>query len=180
MSERRVRAEKEAMVGAIREKLDGSAFVLLADPTGLTVEDLSALRAALRARNGRLTVVKNTFFAKAAEALGYGNVTELLHGPSAMVTGSGDAAEAARTVRDFAKQTGRPSLRGGVMDSVLLSADDVAAIADLPPRPILLGIVLGTLAAPMTRLAGVLHQKVASVLYVLKAVQDKKSGTANE
>jgi large subunit ribosomal protein L10 len=176
MSERKVRAEKVSMVGAIRETLDGSAFVLLADPAGLKVEDMVALRAALRARNGRLTVVKNRFFAKAAEALGYGDVTGLLDGPAAMVTGTGDAAETARTVRDFAKQAGRPALRGGVIDCALLSAEDVMAIADLPPRPVMLGRFVGTLAAPMTRLAGVLHQKVSSLVYVLKAIEEKKAG----
>ena len=62
----------------------------------------------------------------------------------------------------------------GVLDGVLLSADDVAALADLPPREVLLAQLLGLLQAPGSQLVRVLNAKIASVVYVLDAIRKKK------
>ena len=68
-------------------------------------------------------------------------------------------------------------IKGGLMGTQVVSSTEIDALADLPSREVLLGRLLGTLAAPMTQLVGVLNQKVLSLLYVLKAIEDKKSGS---
>jgi len=66
------------------------------------------------------------------------------------------------------------TIRRGVFEGRLLSREDIDALVKLPGRPVLYAMVLGTMAAPMTQLVGVMVQKVSSLLYVLKAAQEKK------
>jgi large subunit ribosomal protein L10 len=176
MSQRKLRAEKLSMIADLRGKLEHSAFVVVADFKGLKVAELTELRGTLRDKRSRLSVVKNTLLARVAAELGYGDITPLLDGATAIVTGDGDAAEVARAVRDYAKPSGRPAIKGGFLNLKVLRAADVAAIAATPPRPVLLAQLVGTVAAPMTRLVGAMSQKVSSLLYVLKAVEQKKAG----
>ncbi|MBN1557652.1 MAG: 50S ribosomal protein L10 [Lentisphaerae bacterium] len=174
MSQNGVRPEKRALQREIRERLEGAAYVVLTDYTGLNMEDMTALRGALRERGSRLNVVRNTFFVQVAGELGWGDPTPLLDGPTAMVWGAGDVTATARALKDFGKRTGRAVMRGGFFGDRLLTAEDMDALASIPSREVLLGQVVGTLAAPLYRLAGVMQQKVLSLLYVLKAVEDKK------
>jgi large subunit ribosomal protein L10 len=127
---------------------------------------------------GRYQVVPNRLFRKAGELAGGPDLAKDIKGPTAMVVGSGDAVETARTLAVFMKENDAPRLRSGALDGRALGAADILALASLPPRPVLQSMVVGTMAAPMRNLAGVLHQKVASILYALKAVQAKKEQSA--
>ena len=176
MSERKIRAEKQSMAAEIRARLDGNPFTVLTDHTGLTVEEMTELRGVLRDKRSRLSVVKNSFFAQVAASLGYDDVSGILEGPTAIVTGNGDIADVARAIRDYAKKSGRPAIKGGILNMKVLSADEVTAIANTPPRPVLLAQFVGTVAAPMMQLVGAMNQKVLTLLYVLKAVEEKKAG----
>jgi large subunit ribosomal protein L10 len=70
-----------------------------------------------------------------------------------------------------------PTVKVGVMGNLVLTAAQVDALAELPPREVLLGQVVGTIAAPLSRLVGVMKQKVSTIVYVLKAIEDKKNAT---
>jgi large subunit ribosomal protein L10 len=95
-----------------------------------------------------------------------------------MVYGKGDVVAAAKVLKDFIKENDKkPALKVGGLQGPYFLATDVESLAALPSRESLLGQVVGTIAAPMTQLVGVLQQKVASVVYVVKASADKK-GTA--
>jgi len=74
------------------------------------------------------------------------------------------------------KANSLPVVKGGRLGARLLTAEDVEAIASLPPREAMLGRVVGTIAAPLSRLAGVMSRKVASLMVVLNAVAEKKAG----
>jgi large subunit ribosomal protein L10 len=92
-----------------------------------------------------------------------------------MVVGAGDAVEAAKALVDFIKSNNQiPVLKMGALGARALTADDIKTLAALPGRPVLLAQFLGTLAAPMSDLVGVLEQKLTSVVYVLKAAQEKR------
>jgi large subunit ribosomal protein L10 len=91
-----------------------------------------------------------------------------------MISGSGDVALAAKVLRDFIKEKEKPVVKIGALQGAILSAVDVRSLADLPSREQLYGMLVGTLAAPMQRLVGTLNQKLASVVYVLKAYQEQK------
>lgn len=170
-----MRPEKEAIVRDIHDALAGSSYVILADYSGLTVEGITELRSRLRPVKGRLTVVKNAFLARAVEQLKWNGLPTLISGSTAMITGDGDVTQTARILDSFRKETERPSLRGGRIGSETVDGAGVREIARIPPREILLGGLVGTIAAPLSQVVGVLNQKAASLLYVLKAIEEKKS-----
>jgi large subunit ribosomal protein L10 len=93
-----------------------------------------------------------------------------------VVFGDGDLAQTARLMRDYRKEHDLPEFKAGSMDHSILDVDQIVQIANLPAREVLLGQAVGTIAAPMTQLVGVLQQKLLSLLYVLKAAQENKGG----
>ncbi len=169
-----MRAEKKSMADELRSKVSGSVFVILADYRGLGVAKTDELRRRLRGVKAGFQVVQNRMFRRVAEELNYKDLGGAVQGPSAMVFGSGDVVQVAKVLKDFIRENELPVLRVGTLEGVILSADNIRTLADLPPRETLLAMLVGTIAAPMSQLVGVLQQKVASVLYVLKAVQEKK------
>jgi len=173
-----MRAEKTAIVKEIRSYLEGSEYAFLANYRGMKVEHIHELRSRLRKQSGSFHVVKNAFLKHAAEATGWGGLTSLIDGPSALISGKGDVTEIAKVLKAYAQENERLVLRGGMMPGQVLSVDDVKALASVPPRPVLLSMVVGTIAAPMTQLVGVMNQKVCSLLYALKAVEEKKAKSA--
>ncbi len=171
-----MRAEKESVVQEIRENLDKSDFTILVNCRGLNVSQLDELRSRLDRSSNRLEFFKNTFLKVALRDAGLEGLLEKCSGPTAMVTGEGDMAQICRAVLDYSKDKELPEFKGGSMGSAVLSADDIVQIAKLPSRETLLGQAVGTIAAPMTQFVGVLQQKVLTLLYVLKAVEEKKGG----
>jgi large subunit ribosomal protein L10 len=145
---------------------------------GLTVSQIGDLRGRLREKQAKLQVAKNTYVTKALDPAVAEALTAGLTGPTAVVFGNGDATEAAKVLKDFAKENKLPTLKGGCLNNKALTAQDVQAMADLPSRDVLLGMVVGTLAAPMSSLVGVCAATLRSVLYVLKAVEEKKQEAA--
>lgn len=175
---RTYRPEKRAIVEEIRRRAADSSFVYLADFKGLTVARAAELRRRLRPLQARFQVVPNRLFLQAVRDLPTAALKPLLKGPTAIVTGSGDPVETARVLRDFAKEAQSGAAKGGWLEGATLSAADVAALAALPSKPQLQAMLVGTLAAPLRNVVGVLHQKLASLVYVLKAAEEKKGGAA--
>lgn len=169
-----MRIEKQAIINEIRENLEQSPFVLVIDYAGMQVAQFHSLRRQLVEHGAGIQVVKNTFFRRAAENMPFAAATEQLAGQVAVVFG-GDGIEVTKELQKFIQTNKKPSLQCGVIEGQLFDADELKVLADLPPREVLYGMLAGTLAAPMTQLAGVLHQKAASILYVLKAIEEKKS-----
>jgi large subunit ribosomal protein L10 len=169
-----MRLEKKAIVDEIRGQLESSGYVILTDCRGMTVEQMKDLRGQLKGLDAVLKVVPNALFGIAAKELGWEGLEPFLQGPTAVLSGVGDVSKAAKLVRSFAKTSGLPAIKGGRLGGRILMPPDVDAIAILPPREVLLAQAVGTIAAPMTRLAGVMSQKISTLLYALKAVADKK------
>lgn len=172
------RPEKNALRQEVRSRIEDSGYVLLTDCRGLTVEAITDLRRRLRGANSRMMVVSNSFLKLAYKDLGWGDVERFLSGPTALVTGKGDVTQVAKVLKDYTKATSKAPVKGGRFEGQTLGAEDVRELADVPPREVLYQRLVGTLAAPMSQLVGVLQQKVASVVYVLKAVADKRAENA--
>lgn len=173
-----MRAEKISMLSEVRKKLTDASFFILANYQGLSVLKTDDLRKRLRGAKADLQVVQNKQFSLAAKELGYTVDRKALTGASAMIYGKGDVVAAAKVLKDFIKETEKPVIKLGALQGQILSPADVDSLAALPSREVLLGRVVGTIAAPMSQLVGVLQQKVASVLYVLQAYADKKGKAA--
>ena len=149
--------------------------MILTDYSGLDTAKTAALRKALRESKSRFQVVPNRLFRAVARGLGYEGIEAGLKGPTALVFGAGDVASAAKALKEFSKANKVLSVKLGHMDGAVLSAADVETLATLPSKKVMQGMLVGTIAAPMSNLVGVLNQKLASLVYVLQAVADKKS-----
>jgi large subunit ribosomal protein L10 len=169
-----MRPEKETMVAEIRDAVADKGFVILADYKGMNVTQTSTLRGRLRDVNARYTVVKNRLMERVAADAGLNGLDDGLAGPTAVVAGDGDVVEVAKVLKAFIKENDKPVIKLGAIDGQVVSAGDVEQLASMPPRIELLGRLVGTVAAPMTQLVGVLNQKLCSLVYVLQAVRDKK------
>lgn len=174
MRKKELRAEKIQLGGVIENLLKDRPAILISYQ-GLTANVSNEFRGKLAAINAECHVVKNTLVKKAAAKLGLKGLAEAaLDHDTALVSGDCDPVALAKTLREFAKGKDQIKVKYGVLDGVLLSAADVAALADLPPREVLLAQLLGLLQAPGSQLVRVLNAKIASVVYVLDAIRKKK------
>ena len=159
MPNAKVLSEKKAIVAALEEQLKGAASGVLVDYKGITVAEDTALRAELRKNNVEYAVVKNTLLRFAVNNCGMNELDSLLNGATALAICHDDPVAPARVVNDFAKKIdGRFEIKGGFMDGKAMPLDEVLALANIPPLPILQAQVLGTMLAPISGLACVLKQ----------------------
>ena len=173
-----MRPEKIEMMREITERLQDADSTFLLNYGGLTVTEMYTLRQAIRPAGGRAMVAKNSMVGRAATELGWEDLSAFLTGPTAIVTGKGDPSELAKALVAFVKAHEKAAVKGGCLDGRVLQAADVDALSTLPPREVMLSMLVGTVAAPMTQLVGVFNQKLLSLLYVLKAVEAKKGQAA--
>jgi large subunit ribosomal protein L10 len=168
------RPEKVAVVDEVRSRISSSSAVLLTEYRGLKVSELAELRRQLRSAGGDYKIYKNTLVRFAVRDLGLEGVEELLVGTTAVAFVEGDVAAVAKALRDFSRTNPNLVLKGGVLGSKALSADDAKALADLPSREVLLARIAGGLAAPMQQFAGLLQALPRNMAYGLKALIDQK------
>jgi len=148
--------------------------VILNDFTGLNVSDISELRRLCRENGVTFRVVKNTLAKRGFRELGLDEVEELLAGPTAIAVSTEDEALPAQILKKFSIDYEFPRLKGGYIAGRLYNAEEVERLALLPGREVLLGQVVGTFQAPMRGLLNCLGASLRDLLYVLKAVSEKK------
>jgi len=163
------------MLSEIRGRVQSSGYVILVDFGSMDVSTTQELRKRLRGVDAEFHVVKNRLFQHLASEIGVESLKQGLNGRTAVVTGNGEVTEVAKMLKAFVKEksTAKPKL--GALDGALLTDKDLENLADLPSKDVMRAILLGTLAAPMSQAVGVLNQKLCTLLYVLKAVETKKS-----
>jgi large subunit ribosomal protein L10 len=169
------RAEKVALVEDARARLSSADAALLTEYRGLKVDEMAILRRALRPAGGEYKVYKNTLVRFAARDLGLDALEPLLEGPVAIAFVRGDAAVAARALRDFARTHPQLLVKGGLLGDDLLSAEQAGALADLPSREVLLSQLAGMLAAPLRQMAGGMQALVQDLAFGLRALLDQRS-----
>jgi large subunit ribosomal protein L10 len=175
---KKIRPEKKAMYNEVQENVSGALYMLLADYKGMTMPETDEFKKLLRGTNARVKVVKNTMLGRISKEMGCEGLSDKLKGPTAVIFGAGDVVEVAKILKKFTAEKEKPAVKGGVLEGAVLSAKDVVALASLPGKKEMQAKLVGTLAAPMTQLVGVMNQKVCSLLYVLNAVREKKEQTA--
>ena len=159
MPNAKVLSEKQAIVADLTEKLQNAAAGVLVDYKGITVAEDTALRAELRKNNVHYAVVKNTLLRFAVNNCGMNELDDLLNGTTSLAICHDDPVAPARVVNDFAKKIdGRFEIKGGFMDGKAMPLNEVMALAEIPPLPVLQAQVLGTMLAPISGLACVLKQ----------------------
>lgn len=173
------RPEKVAVVAEVRDRLTRSDAALLTEYRGLDVPAMAELRRSLRAAGGEYKIYKNTLVRLAVREMGL-EIDDLLTGPTAIAFvvespdgAPGDAAAVAKALRDYSRTRGELVLKGGLLDGRTLDADGLRALADLPPRPVLLAQVARAFAAPLAKLAGLLGALPRNFAYGLQALIDR-------
>ncbi len=150
------RPEKVQAVADIKESLEGSVAVFLAEYAGLSVGEQQELRRGLRAAESEFRIVKMTLARIAATELGHEDLIEGLSGPTGLAFASGDAAAAAKVLRDFAKEHTQLVLKGGLLEGETLTVERVEQLAALDSLEVLLSKVAGAFQAPMATMAGLM------------------------
>ncbi|MCI9679186.1 MAG: 50S ribosomal protein L10 [Oscillospiraceae bacterium] len=159
MPNAKVLSEKQAIVADLTNKLQNAAAGVLVDYKGITVAEDTALRAELRKNNVEYAVVKNTLLRFAVDNCGMNELDSLLNGTTSLAICHDDPVAPARVVNDFAKKIdGHFEIKGGFMDGKAMPLDEIMALANIPPLPVLQAQVLGTMLAPISGLACVLKQ----------------------
>ena len=167
-----LRPEKQAMYNEVQEEISGALYMLLANSNGMSMPETLELKKQLGSADAKLKIVKNRMLNIVCKEL------STLTGPTAVITGSGDVIEVAKIIQKFSAGKDKMALKGAILEGSVLTADDAIALSKLPGKKELQAKLVGTLAAPMTQLVGVMNQKVCSLLYVLNAVRDKKEEAA--
>ena len=168
---------KETIVADLQTKLNASPFLFVTDYTGLKVAQFAELRTRLWNAGARCLVVKNTFLRRAAKEAGLPELADL-HGQTAIVVGEKDVAAAAKVLKNFTAEFKKPEVRTGALDKVVVSKEQIQAIADLPSREVLLATFLGVLNAPASKLVRVLNEPASALARILKAKAEKEGAPA--
>jgi large subunit ribosomal protein L10 len=166
------RAEKAAAVAEIVDAFNESAGAVLTEYRGLTVKQLQDLRRSL-GEDANYAVVKNTLAKLAAAEAGVTGVDDLLTGPTAIAFISGDVVEAAKGLRDFAKANPTLVIKGGYVDGAALDAKEVAKLADLESREVLMGKLAGAMLASLSQAVYLLNAPLAQAARLAGALQAK-------
>jgi large subunit ribosomal protein L10 len=156
-------------------ELRGARGVYLADFSGMDVAQVTQLRKNCREQKVRFHVVKNTLLRRAFEVNGFSQLDEYLAGPTGVVFSTENEVAPAKILSDFAKQHERPRIKAAIVDGRLFDGKQVAVLAALPSREVLLSQVLATLIAPMTQFLAVVEATVALPAVMADVLERERS-----
>lgn len=169
------RPDKVAIVEEITGKLTESVAVFVTEYRGMKVGQMANLRSPLRVAGAEHKVYKNTLARLAATDAGYESLNEYLLGPTALTFVTGDSVAAAKALLDHSKTNPLLVIKGGVLGTSPMSADDIKALANLPSREELLARLAGAFQAPLVKTAGLLQALPRNFAYGLSALIDQKA-----
>jgi large subunit ribosomal protein L10 len=168
------RADKATAVADVAEQFRASTATVITEYRGLTVANLAELRRSL-AGSAIYSVAKNTLVKRAASEAGIEGLDELFTGPTAIAFVSGEAVDAAKAIKTFAKDHKALVIKGGYMDGRALTVAEVEHIADLESREVLLSKLAGAMKANLTKAAGLFNAPASQVARLAAALQEKKA-----
>jgi large subunit ribosomal protein L10 len=171
-------SQKVERVAELKDRIEGSAALLLTEYRGLTVSEISELRRSLSETDTSFAVIKNTLMALAAADAGIEHLDEMLSGPSAVAFVHGDPVAAAKKLKAASKLYPALILKGGYMDGAVFGADQANALAELESREVMLSKIAGLLKGEMSRAAAMLVQLQSQFVGLLEAYKDTVPGDA--
>jgi len=174
----KVQPAKVATIDEVKTRISNSTTAVVTEYRGLTVAQISTLRRQLRTLGADYKVFKNTLVRRAIAGTDVESLAEFLVGPTAIAFVDGDVSAVAKALRDFARETPKLIVKGGVVGGKPLSKSDLGALADLPSRDVLLAQIAGLLASPLRTMAGLLKAVPQNFAYGLSALIESKGGVA--
>jgi len=170
--------QKAEIINEMVQELGRIQGAIVTDYRGLTVEQITTLRKRLRPIGGRYQVVKNTLLKRAMAEKALPDLGAMLEGPSAVLFAEGDPVEAAKILAAFIKELRKelPQIKGGFLGKRLMSTADVANLATLPPREVILATFLGTVQSPLANLVSTVGAALTNLVGTIEAYQHKQAG----
>ncbi len=170
-------ADKATAVADIAEQFKASTATVITEYRGLTVANLAELRRSL-AGSATYSVAKNTLIKRAASDAGIEGLDQLFIGPTAIAFVSGEAVDAAKAIKKFAKDHKALVIKGGYMDGRALTVAEVEQIADLESREVLLAKLAGAMKANLSKAAALFNAPASQVARLAAALQEKRAAEA--
>src|ERR1700726_940688 len=168
------RSDKATAVADIAEQFKDSTAALVTEYRGLTVANLAELRRSL-GDSATYSVAKNTLIRRAATEAGVDGLEELFVGPTAIAFVTGEAVDAAKALKKFAKDHKALVIKGGYMDGRPLTVAEVEHIADLESREVLLAKLAGAMKANLAKAAGLFNAPASQIARLVAPLQEKKA-----
>ncbi|TCL31566.1 large subunit ribosomal protein L10 [Anaerospora hongkongensis] len=171
-----VTVEKQTVVAGMKEKLAATKGAVLINYRGLTVAQDTKLRRKFREAGVEYKVVKNTLTRIAANEIGIAGLDSYLEGPTAMAFSATDPVAPAKIISDFIKESKLQNIevKAGLVEGKVITADGVKALANLPPREVLIAQVLAGFQSPIVGIVNVLQGTIRNAVYVLEAIRKQK------
>lgn len=160
MPSQKVLDEKKQIVAGLSEQFKTAVSGVLVDYCGLNVEQDTQLRNKLREAGVEYKVIKNTLARIAAKEVGFDELDPILNGPTALAVSMTDEVAPAKVIADFAKDNEQLEIKSGFLDGKVVSLDEVKKLAATPNRETLIAMVMGSLNAPVSKLARTLQALV--------------------
>lgn len=150
--------QKQVIVNAIKEKLEKATSAVLVDARGLTVEEDTKLRKALREAGVDYKVYKNTMINFAIKETQFEGLSQFLEGPTAIVVSYDEATKGASIIKKVSETAKKLEFKAGVIEGVVYDAAGMKAVADIPSREVLISKLLGSFKSPISSFARVISQ----------------------
>ncbi len=172
------RAEKVENVEALTGDFAQASVAVLAEYRGLTALQMNRLRRAVREADGRCRVAKNRLAKRAIAGSRYASLEGMLKGPTALIIGFKDPIAIAKIAMKLADEMPKLEIKGAVLDGEPLPAAGVKALAELPPKEVVVAKLLGLLQAPATQLLRTLNEPGAQLARLVDALAKRADGGA--
>jgi large subunit ribosomal protein L10 len=169
--------EKKAVVAEVSAQVAKAQAIVVAEYRGLEVGNMTQLRAKARASGVYLRVLKNTLARRAVKDTPFEKLADQMIGP--LVYGiSSDPVATAKVLNEFAKANDKFVIKAGAMPNAVISAKEVAALANMPSREQLLAMLMGTMQAPVAKFVQTLNEVPSRFVRTVAAVRDQKEKAA--
>ena len=169
------RSQKSAIIEQLKAQAEAASFTVVTDFKGLSVEELTRLRVAIRESGNEYHVVKNTLARIAFSGSAHESIKDLFKENCGLALGAGDPVALAKVVSTFAKGSKKLVIKHGCLDGKLLTGTDVETLATMPSKPELIARALGTMNAVPTNFVCLFANIIRGLLYALKAIEAKKA-----
>lgn len=175
MASEKILNEKKEKVSQLAEKIEEAKTLVLADYLGITVEQDTEMRTALRNAGVEYRVVKNNLIKLAMEKNGISELEPYLKGATALAISTEDAVAPAKILAEYAKKHKKIKLKAGVVEGEIFNADQLTAIAELPSKEELIAKAIGGMKSPLYGLVNVLNGNIRGLVIALNAIAEQKA-----
>lgn len=158
MASEKILNQKKEEVTKLATKMKEAKLILLTDYRGINVTDDTTLRRDLRGTGANYAIIKNNITRRALQECGIEGLEEKLEGPTAVIISNEDYLEPSKVIYKFSKDNEYYTIKGGVVDGKVMSADEIIALAKLPSRETLLSMLAGALLGNISKIAVALEQ----------------------